>query len=59
MNSKVDEEVTLWIAALGEGDEAAAQRVWNQYFERLTALVRNKLGHVPKRAFDEEDVAIS
>ena len=47
MNSKVDEEVTLWIAALGEGDEAAAQRVWNQYFERLTALVRNKLGHVP------------
>jgi DNA-directed RNA polymerase specialized sigma24 family protein len=51
--------VTRLIGLLKEGDSAAAQRLWEAYFQRLVALARDKLRDIPRRAADEEDVALS
>jgi DNA-directed RNA polymerase specialized sigma24 family protein len=51
--------VSHWIERLKAGDPAAAQRLWEGYFQRLVALARGQLQGVPRRAADEEDVALS
>ena len=51
--------VTLWIALLKEGDSTAAQPLWERYFHQLVHLARNRLRGAPRRAADEEDVALS
>jgi RNA polymerase sigma factor (sigma-70 family) len=51
--------VTHWLDLLKAGEPAAAQRVWELYFERLVRLARHRLAGVPRRAADEEDVAQS
>jgi hypothetical protein len=48
-----------WIDRLKAGDSAAAQRLWEGYFQRLVALARGRLQGLPRRAADEEDVALS
>jgi DNA-directed RNA polymerase specialized sigma24 family protein len=53
------ESVTHWIAQLQAGDEEAAQKLWEQYFQRLVALARCKLHGARRGAADEEDVALS
>jgi DNA-directed RNA polymerase specialized sigma24 family protein len=53
--------VTNWIGDLKEGGEAAAQHLWERYFERLVHLARNKLRGTRHQgsAEDEEDAALS
>ena len=51
--------VTHWINLLKAGDRAAAQPLWEGYFRRLVGLARQKLHGAPRRAADEEDVALS
>src|SRR5262245_25447509 len=51
--------VTLWIAQLKAGASDAARPLWENYFPRLVALARDRLAGVPRRAADEEDVALS
>jgi hypothetical protein len=51
--------VTQWIDRLEAGDPDAAQKLWERYFLRLVGLARKKLRAVPRRAADEEDVALS
>jgi DNA-directed RNA polymerase specialized sigma24 family protein len=51
--------VARWLHALQGGDPAAAQDLWQHYFERLVRLARRKLRDAPRRAADEEDVALS
>jgi DNA-directed RNA polymerase specialized sigma24 family protein len=51
--------VTRCIGALQAGDAAAAQQLWERYFRRLVGLARMKLEKAPRRAADEEDVALS
>jgi RNA polymerase sigma factor (sigma-70 family) len=51
--------VTNWVRRLREGDPTAAQRLWELYFPRLVGLARKKLQQAPRRAADEEDVALS
>ncbi len=51
--------VTRWIAALKSGDHAAAQKLWEGYFQRMVALARKKLKNARRRGADEEDVAVS
>lgn len=51
--------VTLWITQLRAGDQTAADPLWHRYFERLVALARARLLRAPRRAADEEDVALS
>jgi RNA polymerase sigma factor (sigma-70 family) len=51
--------VTAWIDQLRAGDRAAAQRLWQGYFQRLVGLARKKLRRAPRGMADEEDVALS
>ena len=52
--------VTKWLAQLQVGDQRAAQQaLWNRYFQRLAALARKRLGDLPRRAADEEDIVLS
>jgi DNA-directed RNA polymerase specialized sigma24 family protein len=51
--------VTHWIAQLKAGEQAAAQPLWQRYFERLVRLARKKLRGTRRGASDEEDVALS
>src|SRR5436305_12655413 len=54
-----EESVTHWLGLLRGGDAAAAQRLWERYFGRLVGLARTRLQGHPRRAADEEDVALS
>ena len=51
--------VTHWLNQLQAGDQDAAQKLWERYFRRLVGLARKKLQEMPRRAADEEDVALS
>jgi DNA-directed RNA polymerase specialized sigma24 family protein len=54
-----DGSVSCWLSRLREGDEAAVQQLWERYFARLVGIARARLGGAPRRAADEEDVALS
>jgi DNA-directed RNA polymerase specialized sigma24 family protein len=51
--------ITVWIAELKAGNALAAQRLWEDYFAKLTRLARQKIRGFPRAAADEEDVALS
>jgi DNA-directed RNA polymerase specialized sigma24 family protein len=53
------ESVISWVEQLRAGNREAAGRLWERYFPRLVGLARAKLQGVPRRAADEEDVALS
>jgi DNA-directed RNA polymerase specialized sigma24 family protein len=53
-----DNAVTRLIDRLRAGDEDAAERLWRRYFPRLVRLARAHLRGLPRRATDEEDVAL-
>ena len=50
--------VTELLQQLQAGDSAAAREIWERYLTRLINLARSRLSGIPKRAFDEEDVAV-
>jgi DNA-directed RNA polymerase specialized sigma24 family protein len=54
-----DGSITRWLGKLKAGDPAAAQQLWDRYFQRLVGLARHKLRAVPRQARDEEGVALS
>jgi DNA-directed RNA polymerase specialized sigma24 family protein len=51
--------VTHWLRLLQSGEPEAAQPLWECYFQRLVDLARAKLGAIPRRVADEEDIALS
>jgi DNA-directed RNA polymerase specialized sigma24 family protein len=51
--------VTLWITQLKAGAPDAARPLWEKYFQQFVARARCKLADLPRRAADEEDVALS
>jgi DNA-directed RNA polymerase specialized sigma24 family protein len=51
--------VTHWIGQIKAGEAAAAQSLWEGYFQKMVELARHKLQGLPRRAADEEDVALS
>jgi DNA-directed RNA polymerase specialized sigma24 family protein len=51
--------VTHWIHQLKAGEQAAAQPLWEAYFQRLVHLARKKLSGARYPSVDEEDVALS
>jgi DNA-directed RNA polymerase specialized sigma24 family protein len=51
--------VSHWLRLLQGGDAAAAQPLWERYFQRLVGLARHKLGGTSRLMADEEDVALS
>ena len=54
-----DDAVTVWLGQLQAGDPAAARPLFDRYFRRLVELARKRLQDAPRRAVDEEDVALS
>ena len=54
-----DGSVTRCIVELKAGEESAAERLWQAYFQRLVGLARAKLGPRARPLADEEDVALS
>jgi DNA-directed RNA polymerase specialized sigma24 family protein len=54
-----DDAVTVWLGQLQAGESAAARPLWEKYFHRLVGLARKRLRDAPRRAADEEDVALS
>ncbi|MDR2440048.1 MAG: hypothetical protein LBE12_11870 [Planctomycetaceae bacterium] len=55
----MSEQVSNWVLHLADGNEEAANKIWNEYFGRLVRLARRKLDGMPLRDVDEEDVALS
>jgi len=51
--------VTRWLDGVKAGDGVEIQHLWNRYFQRLVRLAAAKLPGHCRRAFDEEDVALS
>jgi DNA-directed RNA polymerase specialized sigma24 family protein len=51
--------VTRWIGDLKAGGDAAAQRLWERYFDRPVRLARQRLRAGRAAAEDEEDAALS
>ena len=51
--------VNYWLQQLEAGDPAAARPLWERYFAQLVRLARDRLRGAPRRAADEEDVALS
>ena len=51
--------VSRWIGPLLAAEPAAAEQIWQRYFQRLVELARNNLRGAPRRVADEEDVALS
>lgn len=55
----VDLPITAGISNLRRGDKDAARVLWEEYFEKLVRVALRRLDGVPRRAFNEEDVALS
>ena len=53
------DSVTRWIAELKAGEEEAAQKLWQRYFEKLAAVARRSLKGRALGVADEEDLALS
>ncbi len=51
--------VSHWIEEIKRGTPAAVEVIWERYFPDLVRLAQDKLGGVPRRMADEEDVALS
>jgi DNA-directed RNA polymerase specialized sigma24 family protein len=54
-----DESPTRIVDQLRGGEEAAAQKLWQIYFEKLVRLAGARMRASNRRAGDEEDVALS
>lgn len=51
--------VTELMEQLAEGESVAAKEIWDRFIQRLVGLARKHLQSLPRRAIDEEDVALS
>ena len=54
-----DGSITHWIFEIKDGNPAAAQALWERYFQRLVRLARKELNHSDRRVSDEEDVVVN
>ena len=44
------DSVTQWLGRLKDGDQIAAQKLWERYFHRLVGLARTRLQGAIKRS---------
>ena len=58
MGTPANTSVTAWLADLKQGQQEAAQKLWQRYCQRLVEMARKKLGYASRRVADEEDVAL-
>jgi DNA-directed RNA polymerase specialized sigma24 family protein len=58
MDSTPQGSVTIWLDRLKQGQECAAQELWNRYFVQLVGVARGRIqSFAPDR--DGEDIALS
>jgi len=50
---------STWLQGLCDGNSAAFERCWKEYFLKIVRLAKNRMGHLRLRAVDEEDIAVS
>ena len=55
----MSDSLPLWLDKLKRDDPQAAQRIWERCFSQLVRLAHRRLGDLPRRSIDEEDVALS
>jgi len=53
------DNVSHWIDLVKDGDSAAANRLWQLYFDRLVRSVRRRLYGQNRAISDEEDIVLS
>jgi len=51
--------VSHWINQVKHGDSAAANQIWQHYFDRLVRSVRGRLYGQNRAVSDEEDIVLS
>ncbi len=51
--------ISCWLEGVRRGDPLAAEALWERCFPELVRFARERLRNVPRRAADEEDVALS
>ena len=49
----------FWVDRLRQGDAAAAQKLWELFFQRLASLAQKRLASTRIVIADQEDVALS
>jgi len=54
-----DSSVTRWLERLETGDDVAAAKLWNAYFDRLVHLAHGRLQAKFAKVNDAEDIALS
>lgn len=54
-----NQAITVWIDQLAEGNEQAAEKLWQHLSSRLQNFARQKLDVQTRRLYDEHDVANS
>jgi DNA-directed RNA polymerase specialized sigma24 family protein len=54
-----DDDITRWIKGLSDGDQRAAEALWETYFTSLTQFARRQFQKGKARQSDEEDAALS
>lgn len=54
-----NESVTQWMLQLQQGDDRAAERLWERFFSRMLVMARARLHHRVNGVSDEEDIALS
>jgi DNA-directed RNA polymerase specialized sigma24 family protein len=54
-----ENSVTCWLDGAKAGEDRDIQRLWDRYFEKLVRLAGSRLPVHARRAYDEEDVALS
>lgn len=53
------DDVSHWIDLVKFGDSAAANQIWQHYFDRLVRSVRKRLNGQNRAVSDEEDIVLS
>jgi len=52
-------DITEWLRNLEEGHDAAAQQLWNVFFDRMVRLAEVRMRATDRRVSDAEDIALS
>ena len=55
----MNDDLSISISVIRKVTPQEAEAIWSEYFPRLLRFAQKKLMNMPRRTFDEEDVALS
>ncbi len=56
--SDPDDDITVWVRQLRDGNEDAARHLWEHYCDQIVDVARRTMKRSSRRTYDEEDVAV-